>query len=80
MKNLLQHNHTPDGAPSTYSVRAGGDIVTVEDDGYRWTPGTPIPRGRRPNALLALARNAEARERHLEEERNPGRREGRRAA
>lgn len=65
----------------TYLVKVGGETLTVEDDGRRrWTPDTPIPRDAQPNALLALARNAEAHERHVEEERGRGRREGRRAA
>jgi hypothetical protein len=71
----------PNRSPRAHSVRTGAGTFTVEDDGRpRWTPGTPIPRDRQPDALLALARNAEAHERHLQEEGRRGRREGRRAA
>lgn len=81
MKNLLRHNPAAERSPRTYSVRAGDDVTAVEGNGYRWTPGTPVPRDRQPDALLALARNAEAHEeRHLKEEREGTRREGRRAA
>lgn len=70
----------PNGSPRTYRVRVGGETFTAEDDGRRREPGTPVPRDRRPDALLALARNAEAHERHLNEEREGKWREGRRAA
>lgn len=63
-----------------FRVTAGGETFAVEDEGNRWTPGTPVPRDRQPDALLALARNAEAHERHLNEEREGTRRERRRAA
>lgn len=87
MKKLLQRDPLgdtsgyPNSSPRTYSVCTSAGTFDVEDDGRRrWAPGTPVPRDRQPNALLALARNAEAYERHVEEERNPRRQQRRRAA
>jgi hypothetical protein len=34
----------------------------------RWTPGDPLPKNQRPDALEALRRNADAYERHQREE------------
>lgn len=80
MKNLLRHNPAAERSPRTYSVPVDDDVTAVEGNGYRWSPGTSLPRDRQPNALLALARNAEAHERHSNEEREGRRRERRRAA
>jgi hypothetical protein len=52
----------------------------VLDDGQRWIPGEAQPKDRGPNPLLALCRNAEAHERHVEEERDRSLRDRRRAA
>ena len=43
-----------------YTLRTSAGTCLVEDDGRRWTPGEPLPKGARPNAALALCRNAEA--------------------
>jgi hypothetical protein len=53
-------NHTG----TCYTVKTSAGEFRVVDDGARWKPGDPIPEGRQPNALRALARHAE---RHAEE-------------
>lgn len=54
-----------DRTGACYTVRTSAGVFHVVDDGARWKPGDPIPEGRQPNALRALARHAE---RHAEEE------------
>src|ERR1700749_512628 len=55
MKKLLQYGPQdligyPNQSPRTYCVRTTAGTFDVEDDGYRWTPGTPVPRDRQPDA------------------------------
>lgn len=42
-----------------YTVHTAASTHAVEETGGHWTPGSPIPEGAQPNALLALARCAE---------------------
>lgn len=61
---------TPTGVLETrkYIVVTAAGRAEVLDDGQRWIPGTPLQEGRKANALLALARNAEAAELHEREQ------------
>lgn len=50
---------TPVPVGTRYMVHTAAGTFAVEETGEHWTPGSPVPQGRQPNALLALARCAE---------------------